>query len=53
MDLAHIIFVFLIAASAAYLMVIAGTSKSALELRRTRRTCPSCGRASRDCRCRG
>jgi len=27
-----------------YLMIVAGLAKSALELRRRRRTCPSCGR---------
>jgi hypothetical protein len=27
-----------------YLMIVAGLGKRALELRRRRRTCPSCGR---------
>jgi ribosomal protein L37AE/L43A len=30
-----------------YVMVLAGLHKSALEWRRRRRTCPSCGRAIR------
>ena len=47
----HLIFLFLIAAGAAYLMVLAGMSKSALDLKRTSRMCPSCGRATRDCSC--
>jgi hypothetical protein len=36
-----------------YLMIVAGLSKSALELKRRRRVCPSCGRLiqARVCRC--
>ena len=35
-----------------YLMTVSGLQKSALELRRKRRVCPSCGRyRSRDCSC--
>jgi hypothetical protein len=53
MNLPHPIFVSLIAAGVAYLMVAAGMGKHALELRRPRRFCPSCGRMTRDCSCRG
>jgi hypothetical protein len=36
-----------------YVMALAGVQKSALEWRRRRRTCPSCGReiVARTCRC--
>jgi len=43
---------FLLAATAACLMLLAGTAKNALERKRTLRFCPSCGRAVRDCACR-
>jgi hypothetical protein len=33
---------------AGWLMAVAGLQKSALELRKRRRTCPSCGRYIRD-----
>jgi hypothetical protein len=38
-----------------YVMALAGVHKSALEWRRRRRICPSCGRVleSRVCRCNG
>jgi hypothetical protein len=39
------------AAGAAYLMVKAGLAKNALELRRRRRICPSCGRQITGRRC--
>jgi hypothetical protein len=52
MNLFHLIFLFLVAAGVAYLMVYAGLSKHALEPRRARQICPSCGRATRDCTCR-
>jgi hypothetical protein len=52
MYLPQLIYGFLIAAGAAYLMIVAGMSKSALEPRRARRICPSCGLAMRDCSCR-
>jgi UPF0716 family protein affecting phage T7 exclusion len=45
---------FIVASSAAgFLMLRAGLAKSALELRRRRRTCPSCGRQieGRTCGC--
>ena len=44
--------VFLLAAGVVYLMMLAGMGKSALEPKRTRRVCPSCGRLTGDCRCR-
>ena len=34
-----------------YLMTQAGLQKSALELRRRRKICPSCGRDRADCGC--
>jgi hypothetical protein len=34
-----------------YLMIQSGLSKSALELKRRRRTCPSCGRHAETCGC--
>ena len=52
MNLSHLIYVFLVAAGAAYLMIYAGLSKHALEPKRARRICPSCGRATHDCSCR-
>jgi len=53
MQLLHLIFLFLLFAGFAYLMMFAGVKKSALEWKRATRICPSCGRdASRDCRCR-
>jgi hypothetical protein len=39
------------AAGVGYLMVKAGLSKNALELRRRRRICPSCGREITGRRC--
>jgi hypothetical protein len=33
-------------------MALAGVGKNALEWRLRERTCPSCGRLRRDCRCR-
>jgi hypothetical protein len=53
MDFGHALYLLLLAASAANLMILAGMGKSALEPRRRRRTCPSCGRATSDCSCRG
>lgn len=34
-----------------YLMIQSGLSKSALELKRRRRICPSCGRQQPTCSC--
>jgi hypothetical protein len=39
-------------AAIALIMVIAGLKKSALELRRSVRSCPACGRDVRVCHCR-
>jgi hypothetical protein len=41
----------IVSCAAGYLMVVAGLQKNALEWRRRRRTCPSCGRviAARVC----
>jgi hypothetical protein len=49
MNLLHLIFMCLVVAGVAYLMMLSGMSKSALELKRPRRICPSCGRTTRDC----
>jgi hypothetical protein len=48
----HLVFLFLVVAGVVYLMMLAGVNKRALELKRARRICPSCGRTTRDCRCR-
>jgi hypothetical protein len=37
---------------AVWLMLQAGLAKKALEFRRARRTCPSCGLIDNACRCR-
>lgn len=49
----HVTMLFLVVAAALLLMMYAGLAKHALERRRVERTCPSCGRRVRDCRCRG
>jgi hypothetical protein len=43
---------FLVLTSVAYLMMLAGLRKNALEWRRRRFACPSCGVDRRRCRCR-
>jgi len=43
---------FLVLTSVAYLMMFAGLQKNALEWRRRRRSCPSCGLDVRRCHCR-
>jgi len=40
----HIAFAAVTTLGAAWLMIVAGLQKSALERRRKRRVCPSCGR---------
>lgn len=40
----HLVLLGVVTAGAGYLMAVAGVQKSALEWRRRRRTCPSCGR---------
>ena len=40
----HLALLLVLTAIVGYLMVFAGMQKSALEWRRRRRTCPSCGR---------
>jgi hypothetical protein len=47
----HVIETFLLIGAAVYLMMLSGIAKSALEPRRARRVCPSCGRVTSDCRC--
>lgn len=48
----HLIEMFLVVGAVAYLMMLAGMTKSALEPKRSRRLCPSCGRTTVACRCR-
>ncbi|HEY7206627.1 MAG TPA: hypothetical protein VH416_00190 [Gaiellaceae bacterium] len=52
MNLGHFIFLLLLVVAAAYLMILAGVAKNALEPKRMPRVCPSCGRNARDCSCR-
>ena len=40
-----------VSTAAGFLMVFSGLKKSALELRRRRRVCPSCGREAEACNC--
>jgi hypothetical protein len=50
----HALFLTLATVVAGGLMALSGLEKSALELKRRRRTCPSCGRAlvhGRGCGC--
>ena len=47
----HVELLMALASSAAWLMMKAGLAKNALELRRRRRVCPSCGRHD-SCSCR-
>jgi hypothetical protein len=51
----HIALVALLTAGIGYVMTVAGLQKSALELKRRRRRCPSCGRElqRRVCTCAG
>jgi NADH pyrophosphatase NudC (nudix superfamily) len=50
----HNVAYFLLTTSVGGLMMVAGVGKHALEWRRRRRVCPSCGRQieGRTCRCR-
>ncbi len=49
----HIAFFAVVTIAVAWMMMMAGISKSALEWRKRRRTCPSCGReiVARTCPC--
>ena len=47
----HLIVLAVSTLAAGYLMTLSGLSTSALELRRRRRTCPSCGRDLSTYRC--
>ncbi len=51
----HIALLALLTLGVGYVMTLAGVQKSALEWRRRRRTCPSCGReiVARTCSCTG
>jgi hypothetical protein len=53
MNLPPLIELFFLTIAVAYLMVYAGLGKRALERKRVQRVCPSCGRRTRDCGCRG
>jgi hypothetical protein len=53
MNIVQLIWLFMVVAGVGYLMVYAGREKRMLEPRRVPRLCPSCGRLTRDCRCRG
>jgi len=47
----HVVLILALASVAAWLMMQAGLAKNALELRRKRYVCPSCGRHDDGCRC--
>ena len=48
----HTVSVVFVSLGIGYLMTVAGLQKSALELKRRRRVCPSCGRERvRSCGC--
>jgi len=47
----HVAFLLALVSGVGYLMTQAGLSKHALELKRQRRVCPSCGRQQTTCRC--
>jgi hypothetical protein len=47
----HIVALLALTTGIGYVMILAGTSKNALEWRRRRRICPSCGRDVRACGC--
>jgi len=49
----HIALLAVLTLAVGYLMAVAGIQKSALEWRRRRRTCPSCGRGGSPGRCPG
>lgn len=51
----HLVLLGVLTAVVGYLMAVAGIQKSALEWRRRRRTCPSCGREVQRgiCKCVG
>ncbi len=48
----HVLVLAVATCGAGWLMTQAGVQKSALEWKRRRRTCPSCGRVLRGARCR-
>jgi hypothetical protein len=52
-NLTHTFVLLALTMAIGYLMVVAGLGKNALELRRRKRVCPSCGRhiATRTCAC--
>jgi hypothetical protein len=52
--LSHTVALLVLTMAIGYVMVLAGLGKNALELRRRKRVCPSCGRVveARACGCR-
>ena len=50
--LIHYAYLLLLPLGVAYLMMLAGVQKSALEWKRRSRICPSCNREAHRCRCR-
>ena len=50
--LVHILYFGLVPLGVAYLMMLAGVHKRALDWKRVDRICPSCGRDAYRCRCR-
>jgi hypothetical protein len=48
----HVATLMVLCLGVGYVMTIAGVSKNALEWKRQRRVCPSCGRRSESCLCR-
>ncbi len=48
----HEAVVFLVPLGVAYLMILGGLGKNALEWKRRPRSCPSCGRDTVRCSCR-
>jgi hypothetical protein len=47
----HVVALLALTTGIGYVMALAGTSKNALEWRRRRRICPSCGRDTSACGC--
>jgi hypothetical protein len=47
----HVALVMVVCMSVGYMMLYAGLSKNALEWKRKRRVCPSCGRLDSSCHC--
>jgi hypothetical protein len=48
----HAAILMIVCMAVGYVMMVAGLSKNALEWRKPRRVCPSCGRRADSCLCR-